>query len=285
MESPQKLLRALVQGPGLTVVPQCYNPLTARIAQDVGFSAVYLGGHVVASMYFGLPDYGVVTMSEMIEVAARVTDGLSIPLICDADQAGETVLNVHRTVRSYERAGVAGIHIEDSVNPKHMGSGGSLIGVKAMQARLGAAVEARTDADFVIIARTDCLFNGGTVDETIERGIAYAEAGADMFMPIWMKPADMDRVADAIPIPLVDISHPRKDVEATKLRFDIITRFFFRATALAYEQQVIELRDAGEFANDGERMMTTARIAELTGEHEYEEISLRWRDADERSAS
>ena len=297
MTTPRQQFRALVERRQLVLVPQCLDPLTARIAQAAGFPATYLGGHVVATMHYGLPDHGLVSMAEMVEVASRITDGLNIPLICDADQAGETILNVHRTIKAYERAGVAAVHIEDTRNPKHMASVDaklsaasgspktkasahdsldSLVPVPDMQARIATAVAARTDPDFIVIARSDVLFNGGEVSEAIERGQAYAEAGADMYMPIWMKPAQIDEIAGSVPIPLVDISQARRLVQNSHLTLDIFTRFFLRAAAYHYRQHLQELMEAGEFVNERDRTMSGDQLDALTDNDIYLSLASRW---------
>jgi methylisocitrate lyase len=236
-------------------------------------------------------------MAEMVEIASRVTDGLSIPLICDADQAGETILNVHRTIKAYERAGVAAVHIEDTRNPKHMASVDaklaaaitslpakpsphnsldSLVPIPDMQARIGTAVDARTDPDFIVIARSDVLFNGGDLSEAIERGQAYAEAGADMYMPIWMKPGQIDEIAKAVPIPLVDISQARREVQHSQLTLDIFTRFFLRAAAYEYRQHLQELMEAGEFVNERDRTMSGDSLDALIDNETYISLANRW---------
>ena len=181
--SKTKKLRALLQKPGVQLVPEAYSVRTAGIAESAGFEAVYTGGNMMSGMHLGLQDWGLITMSEMVEISSRIADAISIPVISDADQGGETALNVYRTVKMFEKAGIAGIHIEDSINPKHMGGASDrLQPADEMLTRISAAVEARTDPDFVIIARTDELYNDGSVDEAIRRGVAYAKAGADVFM-------------------------------------------------------------------------------------------------------
>lgn len=267
-------LRDLMASDALVVIPSCINPLTALIAQDIGFDGVYLGGAVVAAHYFGLPDFGVVSTSEMIEAAHRIADVVDIPLICDADQAGETYLNVYRTVREYDKAGAAGIHIEDSRNPKHTdaATGSALIPAEVMQDRLRAALDGRINDEFVIIARSDELFNKGSLDEAIRRGQAYAEAGADLFMPIAMKPSEIDLVAKEVPIPIVDISHAVADVQATQLKFNVITRFIPRGLAFSYESMMRELKEHGEFADADQRMISAGRLGELVGQARFKRL-------------
>ena len=124
-----------------------------------------------------------------------------------------------------------------------------------MCARIAAAVDARDDEDFVIIARTDELFNGGSAEEAIRRGIAYAEAGADLFMCLRAELGDIDRIADAVPIPLLDINHPVAAAEATKLKVDLFTGYSVSAAAAAHERWISHLKLHGEY-DDGGRALT-----------------------------
>jgi 2-methylisocitrate lyase-like PEP mutase family enzyme len=108
-------LRSLLAAGEPFIAADCYSALTGRIVQQVGFPAAYMGGHATGMMHYAVPDCGVLTTTEMVEQAARVAAAISIPLIVDADQAGESVADVHRTIRAYERVGVAGVHIEDEI--------------------------------------------------------------------------------------------------------------------------------------------------------------------------
>ena len=158
-------------------------------------------------MHYAIPDNGALTPTEMIEQAGRVAEAVSIPVIVDADQAGESVADVYRSVRLYGRAGVAAVHIEDEVPPKHSAWDGPILSPSDMQFRIGAALEGRIDDDFVIIVRTDELYSvggggSGSLDEAIRRGQAYAEAGADVFLPTMATPDQMAAIAREVPIPI-----------------------------------------------------------------------------------
>ena len=156
------------------------DALTARLVEDTGFPLCVVGGNAVA-LARGYPDLGLITMSEMLEQVRYITAALSIPVICDVDTGYGTALNVWRTVRSFEDAGVAGIHVEDQVWPKRAGhmAGKKVVAAGEMIGKIRAAVAARRDADFVVIARCDALVVNG-LDDTLERGEAYLEAGADV---------------------------------------------------------------------------------------------------------
>jgi len=199
-------LRTLLAGEPF-VAADCYSALSARVLQDVGFPVAYLGGHATGMMHFAIPDDGSLTPTEMIDQAGRVAEAIDIPLIIDGDQGGETVADVHRTIRLLGRAGEAGVHLEDEIPPKHSRWDGPLMAIADMQSRLRTALDARIDDDFVVIARCDELHDvigGGTgsIDETIRRGVAYAEAGADLFLPTGATAEQVAAIAAEVPIPI-----------------------------------------------------------------------------------
>ncbi len=205
--STRQQLRSLIAG-GPFMAAECYSALTARIVEDVGFPAAYMGGHGTSMMHYAIPDNGVFTPTEMIEQAGRVAEAISIPLIIDADQCGETVADVYRSIQRYEYAGVAGVHMEDEIPPKHSRWDGPLLSITDMQARIRSAVAARRDTDFVIIIRCDELYavgggGSGSLDETIRRGIAYQEAGADAFLPTFASEDQIAAIKAEVTLPLV----------------------------------------------------------------------------------
>lgn len=179
MTAPARL-RRLLAGPDMLVAPGAYDGITARLIEQAGFSAVYMTG-AGTSASFGLPDYGLLTMTEMVAAAARITAATALPLIADGDTGYGTELNVVRTVQEHERAGTAGIHIEDQVSPKRCGhlDGKELVSREEFAAKIRAAVATRRDADFLVIARTDARSVMG-FEESILRANAALEAGADM---------------------------------------------------------------------------------------------------------
>jgi 2,3-dimethylmalate lyase len=176
-----KKLKAMIAGKELVQAPGVYDALMAKVVQAQGFNAVYMTGYGTSAGMFGFPDLGLVTMTEMANNAARIADAVEIPLIADADTGYGNPINVVRTVREYEKAGAAAIHIEDQTWPKRCGhmAGKSVIDAADMAGKIRAAVDARKDPDFLIIARTDAIATHG-FDHAIERGRMYAEAGADI---------------------------------------------------------------------------------------------------------
>jgi 2-methylisocitrate lyase-like PEP mutase family enzyme len=176
----RKQLRALVARSGYTIVPGAYDPLMARLVEVAGFEAVYItGGGLSRSQ--GYPDMGLLTLTENVQVLARVVDAVGIPVIADIDTGYGNAINVVRSVREYERTGVAGFHIEDQVAPKKCGhyEGKAVVAVAEMVGKIKAAVDTRRDADMVIIARSDARAIEG-LQAAIDRVNAYLEAGADV---------------------------------------------------------------------------------------------------------
>lgn len=173
-------LRQMLTSGQLIVAPFVLNALHAKIAESVGFQAVYMTGAGTAAER-GFPDVGLLTMTEMVANAKFIAGAVDIPVVCDADTGYGNPLNVRRTVREYEAAGVAGIHIEDQLFPKKCGffEGKQVIAQEEAVQKIRAALDARTDPDFVIIARCDAYAVTGWAD-TVKRCRAYVEAGADL---------------------------------------------------------------------------------------------------------
>lgn len=178
---PTRRLRDLLAAPGILALPGGYDCIGARLIESAGFPALYMTGAGTAAARTGRPDVGLITMSEMVDNACRMAGSVSIPLIVDADTGYGNVLNVMRTVQEFERAGVAGIQIEDQVFPKRCGhyDGKQVIPADEMVQKIRMAVDTRRDDDLVIIARTDAIAVNG-FEDALERGHAYAEAGADV---------------------------------------------------------------------------------------------------------
>jgi 2-methylisocitrate lyase-like PEP mutase family enzyme len=177
--NPRQTLKKLLQRDKLLVAPGCFDGLSARLVEEAGFEAAYLSGGAVARS-MGIPDIGLVTMSEAIERAAQVVSAIKVPIIADADTGYGNAVNLVRTVREFERIGVAAIHIEDQITPKRCGhlDGKEVVALQEMEQKLAAALATRTDPDFCIIARTDARGVNG-FDDAIERARAFAKLRVD----------------------------------------------------------------------------------------------------------
>jgi 2,3-dimethylmalate lyase len=199
-------LRALLDSGQTIVAPGAFDPLAARLVEEAGFPAVYMTGFGTSAALLGRPDVGLLTMTEMVGNAGRIAACVDVPVIADADTGYGNPLNVIRTVGAYEAAGVAGIHIEDQVAPKKCGhlEGKLVIPAEEMAEKVRAAVEARTQSEFVIIARTDARAVEG-LERSLQRGRMYREAGADvLFIEALTSDAEAEEAVRAFPgVPLL----------------------------------------------------------------------------------
>jgi isocitrate lyase len=178
-----KKIRALMAQKDYLVTPGVGNPMQAIIVEKVGFDYVYMSGYGTSLTILGIPDVGLITEVEMVTNAKNIVKSVDIPVIADADNGFGNAVNMIRTVRDYEEVGVAGIHVEDQISPKRCGhlAGKEVIPLEEAVGKIRAAIDAKKDEDFIIIARTDALSAaGGGFDEALKRGKAYARAGADM---------------------------------------------------------------------------------------------------------
>src|SRR5215471_8705948 len=199
-------LRDLMSGEDPVLAPGCYDALSARLVEEAGFSAVYMTGFGSSASRLGSPDVGLMTMPEMVDNARRIANAVGIPVIADADTGYGNPLNVIRTVREYEGAGVGAIHLEDQAMPKKCGhmEDKQLVSAAEMAAKVAAAVAARGSPDFLIIARTDARAVEG-LERALARARMYREAGADvLFIEALVSEAEIEEAARAFPgVPLL----------------------------------------------------------------------------------
>ena len=205
--SPKKaaVLRRLLKEEEILLAPGCFNALSARLVEQAGFKAIYVSGAAIAGNFLGYPDIGLTTMSEVLENARNIVRVTSLPVICDADTGFGNAINMMRTVREFESAGLAGIQIEDQVMPKKCGhtEGKLLISKAEMVQKVKAAVDARQDPDFVFVVRTDAIAVNG-MDDALDRALAYQEAGADVvFVEAPRTLEEMRRICRTIKAPLL----------------------------------------------------------------------------------
>ena len=276
MKTTSKLRQALNSG-DMVVAPFVLNALHAKIAESVGFQAVYMTGAGTAAER-GFPDVGLLTMTEMVANAKYIANAIDIPVICDADTGYGNPLNVQRTVREYEAAGVAAIHLEDQLFPKKCGffEGKQVIPVGEAVQKIHAALDARTDPDFVIIARCDAYAVTGWED-TIGRCNAYIEAGADLVFVDGIKSeADIQNYArDMAGLPRMyngDLMNT-KDMDALGYKLMICGSTIW----LIYQQvkeSFEELKATG--AVDPKRFATRWDVAALLGLDEIYELERKY---------
>jgi methylisocitrate lyase len=203
--TPGARFRAVVSSNAPLQVVGAITAYAAKMAEAVGFQALYLSGGGVAANSLGIPDLGISTMDDVLVDASRITDATDLPLLVDVDTGWGGAFNIARTVRSFTKAGVAAIHLEDQVGQKRCGHrpGKEVVSKDEMVDRVKAAVDARTDDQFVIMARIDAAAAEG-LEAAIERAVAYVEAGADMIFPEAMKTLeDYRRFKAAVKVPIL----------------------------------------------------------------------------------
>jgi methylisocitrate lyase len=278
--SAGSLLREALAAERPLQVVGAINAFAARMAAACGFKALYLSGGGVAANSLGMPDLGVSTMDDVLIDIRRITDACPLPLLVDADTGWGGAFNIARTVRSFIKAGAAGLHIEDQVQSKRCGHrpGKEIVSKGEMVDRIKSAVDGRTDSDFVIMARTDALAVEG-IEAAIERAVACVEAGADMIFPEAMTDLDMyRRFKDAVKVPILanitEFGHTplyTRD-ELASVGVDIVLHCCsayraMNAAALATYQAI---RRDGTQKNVLHLMQTRADLYEYLDYHAYE---------------
>lgn len=267
--------RQLLKQPGIIQAPGAYDCLTAKLIQQAGFPAVYMTGAGTSVAQLGHPDLGLATMSDMIANAGSIADILDVPLIADADTGYGGILNVRRTVRQYERAGVAAIHIEDQEMPKRCGhlDDKKVVSTEDMVQKIRAAVDARTDDDFTIIVRTDSIAVTGWED-AMHRCEEYIKAGADaLFVEALRTPEEVEQVAKNISIPLLynfvesGKSPLLSASELEKFGFKIVIYPGSALLAVTHvvQQVMAQLKDTGTTAHLMDNMVTLEACFEAVG--------------------
>ena len=279
--TPRQVLRHLLAGNSYTVVPGAHDTLTARLVQLAGFEAVYLtgGGYSRAN---GFPDLGLLTQTEITPFIARTVEAVEIPVIADMDAGYGNAINVVRSVREYEKTGVAGFHIEDQVSPKKCGhyEGKQVISRSEMVGKIKAAVDTRQDADMVIVARSDARSVEGLA-AAIDRVNAYLEAGADVgFVEAPQSSQELAAIPKALCKPaLANVFEggktpplPARELEAMGFRIGLYPSQTHRAAIAAAKKVLAVLKRDGDTAaiehelatfNDREEAVNTGRWRDI----------------------
>ncbi len=279
--SPGARFRAAVREEKPLQVIGAINANHALLAQRAGFMAIYLSGGGVAAGSLGLPDLGISNLDDVLTDVRRITDVCDLPLLVDVDTGfGASAFNVARTTRALIKAGAAAMHIEDQVGAKRCGHrpGKEIVSKEEMVDRVKAAADARTDAGFVIMARTDALAVEG-LDKAIERAVACVEAGADMIFPEAMTTLDMyKKFAAAVKVPvLANITEfgstplfTTEDLRGAEVGLALYPLSAFRAMNKAAENVYKAIRRDGTQKNVVDQMQTRMELYESIGYHEYE---------------
>jgi len=276
MKSTKKF-RNMLKEKGLIVMGGAYDAFSARIIEKVGFDVVGVGGFATVASRFGMPDSGLVTMTESVAIAKDIASAVSIPVVADAEDGFGNPLNVRRTVQEYCRAGVAAIHIEDVGFEKHLAGGGQLIPAKEMAGKIRAAVDARLDEDFVIIARTDAVrVQGGSLGEALARAEAYVEAGAEIIFMAGLPPAELGKVVPKLSVPLMNMNVPRpltlEESEKEGLKIVAYPGEAILAAFKAVTEVMAEVRKTGHARAVKEKLSRLHEVEELVGNPELERL-------------
>ncbi len=284
MRATTKLRQSLDAGPAV-VAPGVYDGLSARLVEQAGFPAVYASGGAIARST-GVPDLGLLSMTEIAHRLEAMVEAVSIPLIADADTGYGNALNAQHAARAFQRAGVAGFHIEDQSFPKKCGhyDDKSIIPTAEMQQKIRAVRDALTDDDFVIIARTDALAVEG-FDRTIERGHAYMEAGADViFVEAPTTIEQIENISELLPYPkLINMFHSGKTplVATQRLaelgyRLVIIPSDLQRAAIGAMARTLEAIKEDGHSASLQDQMVSFQDRERIIGTADYLERDRRY---------
>jgi len=281
LTSPGARFRAALAEERPLQVVGAINAYAARMAAACGFKALYISGGGVAANSLGIPDLGISTMDDVLIDIRRITDACALPVLVDADTGWGGAFNIARTVKSFIKAGAAGLHIEDQVSAKRCGHrpGKEVVSLAEMVDRVKAAVDARTDGQFVIMARTDALAVEG-IDKAIERAIACVEAGADMIFPEAMTELAMyDRFKKAVKVPiLANITEfgftplfTTKELATVDVDIVLFCCSAYRAMNAAALKVYEAIRAEGTQRNVVDTMQTRNDLYKFLGYHAYEE--------------
>ncbi len=266
-------------------LPGVFNALVARMAERLGYKAIYQSGGALSAAA-GVPDVGLLTQSDFVDQARTITSACSLPLLCDADTGFGEALNVERTVRLFEAAGVAGVHLEDQQLPKRCGhlSGKHLVDADVMAAKIRAAAAARLDPDFVIIARTDARGVTG-FEDAVRRARLYLDAGADAIFPEALETTEefaafareiqaplLANMTEFGRSPILDFA----ELAALGYRLVLYPLTAFRAAMKAAETTLALLLERGHQRDSLPHMLTRAELYDLLGYSGYEERDRRY---------
>ena len=284
--STRKQLKALVESRRGVIVPGAFNALSARVIEDLGYEAIYVTGAGVTNMWFGMPDQGFMGLAEIADHTARIRDAVNLPLLVDADTGFGNALNVVHTVRVLERAGADCIQLEDQVAPKRCGhfAGKDVIGTDEAVSKIKAAVDARRDPDFLIMARTDAAATQG-FDAAVERAQRFAEAGADiLFVEAVTKAEEVRALPQRLAKPQLMnmVIGGRTPIfnaaELAELGFSIVlyANAALQGAVAGMQKALTVLRDQKEVQESSGLVTPFAERQRLVGKSEWDELERRY---------
>jgi 2-methylisocitrate lyase-like PEP mutase family enzyme len=280
--TPRTRFRELIGGNRIVVCPGVNDPFVARLAEVAGFDMLFSSGAGIANWTLGLPDLGLATMGEILDATHHIVDAVCLPVLADIDTGYGGAINVFRTVREFESIGVAGVQIEDQVNPKRCGhlAGKDVVPLAEMIERLVAAVAARRDPALVIVGRTDAIATEG-IAEAIRRGRAFVEAGADVvFIEAPTSLDDIAAIPKEIPAPvLINIVEggrtpivPHDELETLGYRIALHANAVMRVASAAARDALDALRSTGSTTDARRPMMSWEDRQSTVGLHNWESL-------------
>lgn len=265
-------LRTLLSGPEPLLCLGAYDVLTARLIEMEGFQAITVGGSASSGLRHGIPDVGLITITELIEFSGNIAEHTNLPVMADADDGGGSPLSVYRATKKFERAGVAAVMYEDTVQVKHLKqSGNELVTKQQMADKIKAAVDARKDPGFVIIARTDSLAEGSPMQEALDRGAAYAEAGADLLYFSGMLLQDCPKARAVVRKPLMMTANATTkpdQLKAAQISLAVYASPFVSMALGVARQALIELKTTGTMQKTAEFNLPRDIYSKLIGSAE-----------------
>ncbi|HEX2174033.1 MAG TPA: isocitrate lyase/PEP mutase family protein [Dehalococcoidia bacterium] len=284
-------LRELLSGPDFLMAPGAADPLTARLIEEAGFPICYVTGAGIANQRYGMADVGLTTGTEIVDAVRAIATATALPTICDADTGYGNAINVMRTVHEFERAGAAGIQLEDQVTPKRCGhfAGKDVIDAVEMVQKIRAAVAARSNPDFIIVARTDARAVHG-LDEALARARAFRDAGADvLFVEAPKTIEEMARIPAEVPgVPhlanMVEGGRtpilPAADLAKLGFKIAIYANFCLRVAARAIQEGLVHLAATGSSAGYEDRMISMTERQRLVSLPQIEQLEQRYLSLD-----
>jgi 2-methylisocitrate lyase-like PEP mutase family enzyme len=284
--SPQRL-KAILSRRDATIIPGAPNALFARVTEDLGYECVYITGAGIANMHLGVPDIGLVTLSELADHVRAIADAVTIPILVDGDTGFGNPINTARTVRMIERAGAAGIQLEDQIFPKKCGhfSGKGVVPLDEMVQKIRAAVDTRIDPNFQIVARTDAIAVEG-FSAAMERAQAFIEAGADAtFVEAPVDRDQMARIARELSVPqVVNVvlggktpPLPRTELANMGFAATLYANAALQASLLAVIEVLGSLRDHGSLERVSERLASFDKRQATVAKDKFDALEERYR--------
>ena len=274
--------RSMLAGGDPVICPGAFDVISARLIVEMGFESVLIGGSAASAANWGVPDYGLASITELIEIAARIAGSVPVPCFADADDGGGSPLAAARAMRGYERAGLAAVMIEDHVQAKHLGEGGVLIETGAMQDKLRAAVDARKGG-MVLVARCDAVSVGLGEPEAMDRGAAYVEAGADLLFFAGLPPERMGAVSEAAGRPAIASVHdtPMDTLRENRVPLVLYAGQMLRLALGAMRQGLQDIHDGATWPGYADRALSGDTYQTLIRSGQWREDAQRYNLVDE----